>query len=52
MVKVLCFVRTEHQFKETLRELEKVMNPVAKAWLDEQMEQKAKWSLAYDEGLC
>jgi hypothetical protein len=50
MVKVLYCVHTEHQFKETLRELEKVMNQVAKAWLDEQMEQKAKWALAYYEG--
>jgi hypothetical protein len=42
MVKALCCVRIEHQFKETKRELNKVMNQASKAWLDEQMEQKAK----------
>ena len=49
-VKTLCCVRTEHQFKETKRELDKMVNEVGKAWLEAQMEQKAKWALAYDEG--
>jgi hypothetical protein len=40
----------EHEFKETKRELDKVMNQADKAWLDEQMEHKAMWALAYDEG--
>jgi hypothetical protein len=27
-----------------------MLNQADKAWLEEQMEQKAKWTLAYDEG--
>jgi hypothetical protein len=37
-VKALCCVHTEHQFKETMRELDKMLNQVDKAWLEEQME--------------
>jgi hypothetical protein len=47
-VKALCCVRTEHQFKETKRELDKMLNKEG-AWLEGQMEQP-KWALAYDEG--
>jgi hypothetical protein len=47
-VKALCCVRTKHQFKETMRELDKMLNQAG--WLEDQMEQKAKWALAYDEG--
>jgi transposase-like protein len=50
MVKALCCVRTECQFKEKMRELDKVMKQDAKTWLQDQMEQKEKWALAYDEG--
>ena len=50
-VKALCCVRTEHQFKETKRELDKMVNKAGKAWLEAQMEQKAQWALAYDEGV-
>jgi hypothetical protein len=50
MVKALCCVRTEYQFKEKMRELDKVLNQAAKTWLQDQMEQKEKWALAYDEG--
>ena len=46
-VKALCCVRTEHQFKETKRELDKMLNEAGKTWLEAQMEQKAKWALAY-----
>jgi hypothetical protein len=45
-VKALCCLCTEHQFKETMRELDKMLNEAGKAWLDRQMEQKAKWALA------
>jgi hypothetical protein len=48
-VKALCCVHTEHQFKETKRELDKMLNEASKAWLEAQMEQKAMWALAYDE---
>jgi hypothetical protein len=33
-----------------MRELDKVINQAAKTWLQDQMEQKQKWALAYDEG--
>jgi hypothetical protein len=33
-----------------MRELDKVMNQATKTWLQDQMEQKEKWALAYDEG--
>ena len=50
-VKALGCVRTEHQFKKTKRELNKMVNAAGKAWLEAQMEQKAQWALAYDEGV-
>ena len=50
-VKALCCVCIEHQFKETKRELDKMVNEAEKAWLEAQMEQKAQWALAYDEGV-
>jgi len=33
-VNSLCCVRTEHQFKETKRELDMMVNEVGKAWLE------------------
>ena len=33
-VKALCCVRTEHQFKEIKRELDKMVNKAGKAWLE------------------
>jgi hypothetical protein len=38
MVKALCCVCTEYQFKEKIRELDKVMNQTAKTWLQDKME--------------
>jgi hypothetical protein len=49
-VKKLCCVRTMHEFEETKAELDKMMKREAKEWLDEQMAEKDKWALAYDEG--
>uniref|UniRef100_K3YC99 MULE transposase domain-containing protein n=1 Tax=Setaria italica TaxID=4555 RepID=K3YC99_SETIT len=49
-VKALCCVHIEHQFKEIKRELDKMVNEAGKAWFEAQMEHKAKWALAYDEG--
>jgi hypothetical protein len=37
-VKALYCVHTEHQFKETKREPDKMMNEAGKAWLEAQME--------------
>jgi hypothetical protein len=50
MVKNLCYVQTEHEFKDRTRELEKVLNEAGGAWLRKQLEQKEKWALTYDEG--
>ena len=33
-VKAICCVRTEHQFKETKRELDEMVNEAGKAWLE------------------
>jgi len=41
-LKELCNKRTEHEFKETMTELQKMLNRAGKAWLDQQMENKAK----------
>jgi hypothetical protein len=49
-LKELCNKRTKREFKETMAELEKMLNQAGKAWLDQQMENKAKWALEYDEG--
>nr|XP_034604918.1 uncharacterized protein LOC117864969 [Setaria viridis] len=49
-VKALCCVHIEHHFKEIKRELDKMVNEACKAWFEAQMEHKAKWALAYDEG--
>ena len=40
-VKALYCVRIEHQFKETKREVDNMLNEAGKAWLEAQMEQKA-----------
>lgn len=49
-VKALCMVRTEREFKETKAELDKMLNKDGKEWLEQQMGEKEKWALAYDEG--
>jgi len=49
-LKELCNKHMEHEFKETMVELDKMLNQAGKAWLDQQMENKVKWALAYDEG--
>jgi hypothetical protein len=49
-VKHLCCVRTQREFKETKAELDKMVNAAGKAWLEQQMSEKDKWALAYDEG--
>jgi hypothetical protein len=50
MLKLLCYVQIGHEFQEKLRELQKVLNPAADAWLKKQLDYKEKWALAYDEG--
>jgi hypothetical protein len=48
--KVLCKVKEEKKFDVRLKELEKILNDNAKAWLFEQLSEKSKWALAFDEG--
>jgi hypothetical protein len=42
---VLCKVKEEKKFEARLKELEKVLNDDAKAWLLEQLQEKSKWLL-------
>jgi hypothetical protein len=44
-LKVLCKVKEEMKFEARLKELEKVLNDDAKAWLLEQLQEKSKWLL-------
>jgi hypothetical protein len=49
-LKSLCKVQEEKKFEARLKELEKVLNNDAKAWLFKQLAEKSKWALAFDEG--
>jgi hypothetical protein len=49
-LKTLCKVKEEKKFEARLKELEKILNDDAKAWLFEQLLEKSKWALAFDEG--
>jgi hypothetical protein len=51
MVKSLCCARTEHGFDERKKELDKHLNTQAKAWLEEHMQHKSKWALAFHAGV-
>ena len=51
-LKALCKVKEEKIFERRLQELEKILNNDAKAWLFEQLSEKSKWALAFDEGGC
>jgi transposase-like protein len=47
-LKSLCGCQTKEKFKETLAELQKVLNARAKTWLEDHMPQRDKWALAFD----
>jgi hypothetical protein len=49
-LKALCKVKEEEKFVTTLKELEKILNDGANAWLLEQVPEKSNWVLAFDEG--
>jgi hypothetical protein len=49
-LKSLCGCRTKEKFEDTLAELNKVLNGRAKMWLQDQMAQRDKWALAFDDG--
>jgi hypothetical protein len=49
-LKVLCKVKEEEKFEVRLKELEKILNDDAKAWLLKQLPEKSTCALAFDEG--
>jgi hypothetical protein len=49
-LKALCNVKEEKKFEARLKELEKILNYDANAWLFEQLPEKSKWTLSFDEG--
>jgi hypothetical protein len=49
-LKALYKVKEEKKFDTRLKELEKILNDDAKAWLLEQWPEKSKWALAFDDG--
>jgi hypothetical protein len=49
-LKALCKVKEEKKFEARMKELEKILNDDAKAWLFEQLSEKSKLDLAFDEG--
>jgi hypothetical protein len=48
-LETLCKVKEEEKFKARLKELEKILNDDANAWLFEQLHEKSKLALAFDE---
>jgi hypothetical protein len=48
-LKALCKVE-EKKFEARLKELEKILNDDANAWLFEHLPEKSKWALAFGEG--
>jgi hypothetical protein len=48
--KASCNVQEEKKFEARLKELEKILNHDVNAWLLEQLSEKSKWVLAFDEG--
>jgi hypothetical protein len=49
-LKALCKVKEEKKFEDRLKELGKILNNDAKTWLFEQLTEKSKWALAFDQG--
>jgi hypothetical protein len=46
---VLCEVKEEKAIEARLKELENILNDDAKAWFFEQLPEKSKLALAFDE---
>jgi hypothetical protein len=49
-LKALCKIKEEKKFEARLKELEKILNDDANTWLFQQLPEKFKWTLAFDEG--
>jgi hypothetical protein len=49
-LKALCKVKEEKKIEARLKELEKILNDDVNAWMLEQLPEKSKWALAFDEG--
>ena len=50
--KLLCGCLEKRDFEVKLTELRGLTNERGNKWLDEILQQKAKWAQAYDEGGC
>jgi hypothetical protein len=48
-LKALCKVKEEKKFEARLKELKKILNDDANAWLLEQLPEKSKWAPVFDE---
>jgi hypothetical protein len=51
-LKLLCKVNEEKKFESRLKEMEKIFNNDANAWLLEQLLDKSKWALTFDKRGC
>ena len=49
-LKLVCASKAEKTFETRLAKLRGMMNEPATMWLEDQMENKFKWALAYDDG--
>ena len=49
-LKLVCASKVEKTFETRLAKLKGMMNEPATIWLEDQMENKFKWALAYDDG--
>jgi transposase-like protein len=49
-LRALCKGKEEKKFEARLKELEKILNDDANVWLLEQLLEKYKWALTFDEG--
>jgi len=49
-LKALCCARDEKAFDKRLKQLDKILNEKAKKWLQNEMKDREKWALAFDEG--
>jgi hypothetical protein len=49
-LKACARLRRRKKFEARLKELDKILNDDTKTWLFEQLSEKSKWALAFDEG--
>jgi len=49
-LKLLCAAKAERTFDLRFRKLKELMNEDATEWLEQHMDNKSKWALAFDDG--